>query len=572
MQVPTAPGTLIQNRYRLVGAAGEGQFGQTYLARDLARFNELCVLKEFIPVQTDPVALEALKQQFNQRASALFAVEHPQLPHLRPMIAQEQRLYWVREYIEGKSYGVLLDDRKANGQTFSELKVMELLVQVLPVLSYLHERGVVHRNLSPDTIILRQKDQLPVLISIGLVFDLVARLQLHPVSPMAIPKGFRYAPPEQRQTGRIYSNCDLYALGMTAVVLLSGKEPEDLYDDRSQICRWEHQVRVHPKFARVLRQMLQPNPQKRFSSAKQVMQVLEPLLEAALRSRSSPAEQSQSTSERQAQPVSHPQPASHTPDAPATEAISITPVQPATKPRKPKKRRTIKLPISRDTLASIALFLGLGLLGASVAWRILFSVRPERVPSSSPSPTIANVPKSEVSLPPPSSNPNSASSPSPSPEFSDRPQVSSEALRDRLLQLGINFDFFSSLVDEAFYAQYPQLQNLRLDSTVEQAQFQTEWNKIASSLMDKLETLTPATRQKLGTYRRASYDQWLVELGEANVASSPTLDPLADERFFQLFPELKGKTLNPQTFGQIWYAIAEEQLSTAKSKQSTSPQ
>jgi serine/threonine-protein kinase len=108
-----------------------------------------------------------------------------------------------------------------------------------------------------------------------------------------------------------------------------------------------------------------------------------------------------------------------------------------------------------------------------------------------------------------------------------------------------------------------------LGSNAEQEQFRAEWNQLASGMLDKLETLSASSRQKLGSYRRANYDQWLAELGETGLASSPTLDPLADEKFFQLFPELKGKTLNPRTFGQIWYAIAEDQLGAARAKKAT---
>jgi serine/threonine-protein kinase len=547
MQVPTAPGTLIQNRYRLVGAAGQGQFGQTYLARDLTRFNELCVLKEFTPVQPDPATLEALRQQFNQRAAALFALQHPQLPHLRPMLAQEQRLYWVREYIEGKSYGVLLDDRKTSGQTFSELEVMQLLLQVLPVVTYLHDRGIVHRNLSPDTIILRQKDQIPVLINIGLVFDLVARLQLHPVAATTLPKGFRYAPPEQRQLGRIYANSDLYALGMTAVVLLTGKEPEELYDERSQVCHWEHLVKLQPKFTQLLRQMLHPNPQKRFASAKQVIQVLEPLARATPHSQPTPPTQEKSPAE--IPPPTH-----------------LHPVK--------RRKRNKQHATNRDALASIAMALGLLLLVAVGAWRFLFNTRAERSPAPAPS-AVTTSPTAKPKLTPPPAVSPTTPSPSPSPAASaslpptGTVGVTPEALRDRRRQLGVDFDVFSRLVDELFYSQYPQLQNSRLGGNTEQEQFRAEWNRIANTALDKLETLSPASRQKLGSYRRANYDQWLVELGEPGVASSPTLDPLADERFFQLFPELKGKPLNPRTFGQVWYAIAEEQLGTAKSKKAT---
>src|SRR5579883_455440 len=228
MQAPIAPGTLLHDRYRLIGVAGQGKFGQTYLARDQKRLNELCVLKEFTPVNQDAAAVEALRQRFHQAVSELYELQHPQLPRLRVMIAQEQRLYWGRDYIEGKSYGVLLDERKAQGQGFAEAEVIQFLLKVLPVLTYLHNRDVVHRNISLHTLIWRQQDQLPVLINFGLVQELVVRLQLHPVDRREALGQWGYAPPEQFN-GKVDATSDLYALAVVAIALLAGDGPEALY-------------------------------------------------------------------------------------------------------------------------------------------------------------------------------------------------------------------------------------------------------------------------------------------------------------------------------------------------------
>ncbi|MBF2098993.1 MAG: hypothetical protein IGQ88_11550, partial [Gloeomargaritaceae cyanobacterium C42_A2020_066] len=53
MRPPLPSGTLLQNRYSLVRLLGQGGFGRTYLAQDKGRFDEACVLKEFIPSQSD---------------------------------------------------------------------------------------------------------------------------------------------------------------------------------------------------------------------------------------------------------------------------------------------------------------------------------------------------------------------------------------------------------------------------------------------------------------------------------------------------------------------------------------
>ncbi|WP_146141016.1 protein kinase domain-containing protein [Stenomitos frigidus] len=548
MHSSIAPGTLLENRYCLIGAAGQSKFGQTYLARDQKRLNELCVVKEFIPAQQDVATVEQLRQRFHQDVSGLYELQHPQLPRLRMMFAQEERLYWVRDYVEGKSYGVLLDERKAQGQVFSEAEVIQCLLKVLPVLTYLHNRGAVHRNLSLDTLILRQQDQLPILINFGLVQELVVQLQLHPLDPRMTLGQWGFAPPEQFH-GKAEPSSDLYALAVTAIALLTGKGPESLYNSQTQQLDWEPLVTVHPTFARLLRQMLQLQPKKRLASAAQVAKILEPLLSTAAVG-STPVESA---------PVEF-TPVEFTP-VDTLEAETNQPMdglQPLPT-RLPKKRVRPKRKGDSDPRASAAMVVGLVMLITAVAWRFFPHKQPEAKPAASPSP---------VAVSPTAQPKPSAASPKASPSVE---AVSQDALRDRRRQLNIEFQFLTNLVNEVFYAKYPQLRSRNLDDP-EQAKLRTEWNTIASNIMDKLATLKPETRQKMGSYRRVNYNEWLAALGEAGAKSSPRLDALADSRFFELFPEQKGKTLNPRTFGQVWYAIADEQLSTAKAQKPSAAQ
>lgn len=540
MTAPLAPETILHDRYRLVAVAGEGSLGRTYLARDQQRSNQLCVLKEFIPNQPDAAALKALEHQFQQEVAVLHELKHPQIPSFQTLIAQGQRFYWVREYIPGKSYGVLLNERKAAGAAFSEAEVIHLLKQVLPVLTYLHSQGIVHQNLSLDSLIQRHHDQQPVLINFGLIKALVARLQLHPIQQMETIGRWGYVPPEQLFGGQVHPNGDLYALAVGAIVLLTGKYPEELYDEAAQALNWERWVTLTPKLNRILRQLLNPDPQKRFASAAHVQQALEIVTSEV--ETSSPA-----------QPV-------------ATEMAPKPPPEPRLSIPTPARSARIRMRqprLNSDFLASAAMVTGLALLVAVISWRIISSVFTDRPPQPQVSPPaeVANSP----TTPAPSPTPTPA--PSPSAAATPAASVNPEALRERRRKLGVDYQLFTNLVDELFYAKNPQVRDRKLSSSPEQTKLQAEWNEVASTLMDKLETLTPQTRGKLGTYRRRDYDQWLKALGETG-PTSQTLDNLADARLFELFPDLKGKTLNPRTFGQVWYAIAEESVDQAKAQKS----
>lgn len=277
---PTLPtGTILQNRYRILSILGQGGFGRTYLAEDQGRFNEPCALKELTPAQGDEYALDKSKQLFQREAQILYQIQHPQIPQFRATFEQDQRFFLVQDYVEGQTYRALLDQRRAQGVAFSEIEVLQLLRQLLPVLAHIHSKGIVHRDIAPDNVILRRQDNKPVLIDFGVVKELATRFQTMAagmVQPTTVGKP-GYAPSEQMQTGKAYPSSDLYSLAVTAVVLLTGREPQELFDDGTMTWYWQRWVMVSPGFAQVLNQMLSYRPGDRYQSVSEVVQALQML-------------------------------------------------------------------------------------------------------------------------------------------------------------------------------------------------------------------------------------------------------------------------------------------------------
>ncbi|MEC4817663.1 MAG: protein kinase [Scytonema sp. PMC 1069.18] len=278
MQPPITAGTVLQNRYRIVKTLGQGGFGRTYLAEDLRRFNELCAIKELIPVVTGGYAWKKAKELFEREAATLYQIQHPQVPQFREKFEQDQRLFLVQDYVAGKTYRALLDERKAVSNTgvFTEKEVLQLIQFMVPVLEHIHAFGIIHRDIAPDNIILRDKDNLPVLIDFGVVKELATRLRSpdHTMQATSVGK-FGYAPSEQLQTGRAYPSSDLYALAVTSIVLLTGKEPQELLDDNHQMWKWERSVTVNPQLAKILNRMLSQKPSDRYQNAAAVKQALQ---------------------------------------------------------------------------------------------------------------------------------------------------------------------------------------------------------------------------------------------------------------------------------------------------------
>ncbi|MEH2321365.1 serine/threonine-protein kinase [Nostoc sp.] len=283
MQPPITVGTVLQNRYRIIQILGQGGFGRTYLAEDQRRFNELCAIKELIPTATEALAWEKAQELFHREAAILYQIQHPQIPKFRERFEQDQRLFLVEDYVAGQTYRTLLAERIAVGQTFTEAEVLRLIVLLLPVLEHIHSRGIIHRDISPENIILRDSDAKPVLIDFGVVKELATRLRSpESAMPETTVGKLGYSPSEQMQTGGAYPSSDLYGLAVSAIVLLTGKEPRELFDENQLTWNWQRWVRVNPRFALVLNRMLNHIPSDRYQSAANVSQVLQSLVQRSV--------------------------------------------------------------------------------------------------------------------------------------------------------------------------------------------------------------------------------------------------------------------------------------------------
>ncbi|HEY9695201.1 MAG TPA: protein kinase [Oculatellaceae cyanobacterium] len=279
MQPPIPPGTILQNRYRVTKLLGIGGFGRTYLAEEQDRFNEICVIKEFNPTDIGTEVLEKSKELFHREAAVLYKIQHPQIPKFRAAFEQGKRLFLVQDFVDGRTYAALLEERLEQGKTFSEVEAIEFLQQILPVLEYVHTQGIIHRDISLDNIILRDRDRLPILIDFGVVKAGLAKLPSSQQLTHATTVGkLGYAPNEQLQTGQVSPNSDLYALAVSVVVMMTGRKPEKLLDESTMTWRWHQWLpSITPWFAKVLNRMLSLRPNNRYQSASEVIQALRAL-------------------------------------------------------------------------------------------------------------------------------------------------------------------------------------------------------------------------------------------------------------------------------------------------------
>ncbi|MBN3868921.1 MULTISPECIES: serine/threonine-protein kinase [unclassified Nostoc] len=277
-----AAGTLIDNRYIIQKLLGQGGLGRTYLAFDTRRFNEPCVLKEFAPIGTGESGLEQYRNLFKREAKILHQLQHPQIPKFLACFEGDGRLFLVQEYVDGKTYSRLLGELQRQGRNFSEEEVIQWLKNLLPVLEYVHQHNIIHRDISPDNIMLPDGKDLPVLIDFGVGKQIAdmneARSSNHQVTfvgKMSLVGKVGYAPREQISLGLCSPSSDLYALGVTVIVLLTGRDPSLLIDQYSLEWNWRYYTYITDSLAQILDCMLADRPNKRYQTAREVLIDLE---------------------------------------------------------------------------------------------------------------------------------------------------------------------------------------------------------------------------------------------------------------------------------------------------------
>ncbi len=280
-------GTIIDSRYLIQKVLGQGGLGRTYLALDTHRFNEPCVLKEFAPLGSGQYDLEKSRNLFKREAKILHQITHPQIPKFLACFEGKNRLFLVQEYVKGQTYSQLLQERQQQGRVFSELEVSRWLLNMLPILSYIHQRGIIHRDISPDNIMQPQAKELPVLIDFGvgkltnLSYSETEQLSNNHhnsfVGKMSFVGKIGYAPREQISMGRCSPSSDLYPLGVTAIVLLTGKMPTLLLDQYSLEWKWRRYAQTSREFAQIIDRMIEDRPRQRYQSSEEVIAHLQEL-------------------------------------------------------------------------------------------------------------------------------------------------------------------------------------------------------------------------------------------------------------------------------------------------------
>jgi tetratricopeptide (TPR) repeat protein len=263
--------TILNARYQIIKKLGQGGFGTTYLVEDIQASRTLYAIKQLNPDHAD---IETAKKLFQREADILLRLgELPGVPKFIDYFEENERHYIVEEYIKGTSLDELLE------QEWNCQQIVIFLWDTLSILQKLHQQNIIHRDIKPSNLIKRERDCKYTIIDFGAVKELKqSQLGIHGTSIAT----FGYTPLEQ-QIGLPQLNSDIYALGMTAIQLLTKTHPKNVVKDENDNIVWTQNAictagayAIAPEFLTdILNKMVKNKFQERYQSVEEIFKAIE---------------------------------------------------------------------------------------------------------------------------------------------------------------------------------------------------------------------------------------------------------------------------------------------------------
>jgi hypothetical protein len=228
----------LAGRYSLERELGRGGMGVVFLARDVA-LDRLVAIKLLPPTQA---TLPDLRERFLREARTSAKLSHP---NVVPIFAVEEIgdfVFFVMGYVEGETLG----DRVRKRGHLPPPAAARMLQEVAWALAYAHLRGVVHRDVKPDNILLEKETGRALVMDFG-----IARVEA-PTGLTGVGEILgtaQYMSPEQACGEPVDGRSDLYSLGVVGFFALSGKLPFEAPDTASMLAK--HITKPAPPLATV---------------------------------------------------------------------------------------------------------------------------------------------------------------------------------------------------------------------------------------------------------------------------------------------------------------------------------
>jgi Tfp pilus assembly protein PilF/predicted Ser/Thr protein kinase len=275
-------GKTVAGKYEIVRMLGEGGMGSVYQARQatMDRMVALKLIRPEVVVSTNAVA------RFHKEMLITARVEHPNTIRVYDFGESDGQLYLVMEFLAGASLRQVLE----GGARMEVRRIVRIAKQVANALGAIHQRGLVHRDLKPDNVMLLEsygETDFVKVLDFGIAKMLDEDVQLTATGrPIGTPA---YMSPEQAMGRPVDHRTDLYALGVMLYRMTSGQMPFDAPTAASMLVAHATQVPppittlapgTSPPLAGLIMQLLEKDPAARPGSAAEVVMRLERCLPA----------------------------------------------------------------------------------------------------------------------------------------------------------------------------------------------------------------------------------------------------------------------------------------------------
>ncbi len=255
------------SHYRILEKLGEGGMGVVYKAHDISLDRQVAL--KFLPQYLTSDANE--KERFYHEARAASSLNHPNITTIHEIQEYNGQLYLAMEFVEGKTLKQLID-----AESPSIKRVLDIAIQVCDGLAAAHEKGVVHRDIKSDNIMVTPKGQVKIM-DFGLAKVKGATKLTKAGSTIGTAA---YMSPEQAQAGEVDHRSDIFSFGVVLYELLTTKLPfrgehqaalmYSLVNEEPQpIARFNNHVT--PELERIVSKALAKDPEDRYQHVDEML-------------------------------------------------------------------------------------------------------------------------------------------------------------------------------------------------------------------------------------------------------------------------------------------------------------
>ncbi|MGH9956075.1 MAG: protein kinase domain-containing protein [Pyrinomonadaceae bacterium] len=269
------------SHYRIIRKLGAGGMGEVYLAQDTILDRKVAI--KFLPSESSNDA--TANRRLIREAKSAATLDHPNICAIHEVGEDQGRHFIVMQYVEGQTL-----DSKIKGETTELAEALAIAVQIADAIAEAHTRGIIHRDIKPQNIMITARGQAKVM-DFGLAKEVSETKQVDSeadthflTAPGVILGTVPYMSPEQVRGEGADARSDIFSFGALMYELFSGRKPfaaDNSADTISAILTSEpppmarYATKVPVELERIVRKCLEKNRERRYQTMRDLVIDLE---------------------------------------------------------------------------------------------------------------------------------------------------------------------------------------------------------------------------------------------------------------------------------------------------------